>query len=85
MNERVSVRSLIYQVVMGQASPRYTADSAGSVIVSDTGAHTRMIIGFAEFPKNTSVPDYDNFEDFKQFVEANAEYVHWREDNSIVN
>lgn len=56
---------------------RYEAQTLNQSIRSGNN-YEKVIIGFAEFSVNTQIGSRDDFDEFRNIVEAKADYVHWK-------
>lgn len=79
MASRTSVRPLVrywWKDGADTGDKKFTTLTSGRVIENGDGVD---VIGFAQFPPNTTVGSFEDADDFEARVEVLASYVHWKD------
>lgn len=74
---RVLVRIELSETPARKPQTRYEAQTPEGTIHGGNN-YSKDIIGFAEFPANTRLSPREEFGDFREQIELNAKYVHWK-------
>jgi hypothetical protein len=79
-DEATSPRVLVQYTIYRDGDVDYRAWDAVSFsgVVDGGKGYERDAIGFAEFPRNQPVGRFKDREEFVEYVEAKAVYVHWK-------
>jgi len=81
--EEVVIRAMVrreYGETGGEARPPIfeTVTTGASIIIGVSESVRQTILGFAEVPPRSHIGRHHEFDAFRDAIETNAHYVHWK-------